>query len=329
MKPLCVHLGIRALAIDHRELENLKLNSKKDEVKIAEMKLAAEFSKLADLVGANVRICKELVLSALCLHPSKERFDKLVELTGRTLETDPTFQDPAGDDRETEYWNSAAVCLGVSPSAIEDLVRISRSHRPDLVIPISENSSTGSPPCGDPTSSLPIPETIPKVQTGQTAAPPVQLPVNRATDITDDNYGSPCVYSTRNFFLERKERREREEEAKRAAIAMSQHRIRIATKVKLGKSARTPSSDHSSSYSDNPGASSSPGPSTDSNSGGASRRQRKSIPRKLTLPKSKSKKIRVDPVPVSSSQEDPNSQVNSLCFILKNSLFIYLLFSSS
>ena len=43
MKPLCVHLGIRALAIDHRELEMLKLNSKKDEIKIAEMKLAAEF----------------------------------------------------------------------------------------------------------------------------------------------------------------------------------------------------------------------------------------------------------------------------------------------
>jgi hypothetical protein len=74
------------VAVDINDLENQKLNPQSGGVKSGEIGLAAVFSKLAELVRANVRICREIALTAFSLHPTKERFDKLVELAALTLE---------------------------------------------------------------------------------------------------------------------------------------------------------------------------------------------------------------------------------------------------
>ena len=74
------------MAVDINDLENQKLNPQSGGVKSGEIGLAAVFSKLAELVRANVRICREIALTAFSLHPTKERFDKLVELAALTLE---------------------------------------------------------------------------------------------------------------------------------------------------------------------------------------------------------------------------------------------------
>ena len=86
LKSLCIELYIRAVAVDLNDLETRKLNADRNAVKSAEITLATEFSKLAELVRANIRICKEVALTAFSLHPTKERFDKLVELAALPLE---------------------------------------------------------------------------------------------------------------------------------------------------------------------------------------------------------------------------------------------------
>lgn len=86
LKPLCIELYVRAVAVDLNDLEKRKLNPEEGGVKSAEIGLAAAFSSLAELVRANVRICRECVLTAFSLNPTKERYDKLVELTALSME---------------------------------------------------------------------------------------------------------------------------------------------------------------------------------------------------------------------------------------------------
>ncbi|XP_059353017.1 mucin-5AC-like [Daphnia carinata] len=86
LKSFCIELYVRAVAVDLNDLENRKLNPEGSGVKSGEMGLAVVFSKLAELVRANVRICREIALTAFSLHPTKERYDKLVELAALTLE---------------------------------------------------------------------------------------------------------------------------------------------------------------------------------------------------------------------------------------------------
>ncbi len=74
------------MAVDLNDLESRKLKADRNAVKSAEISLATEFSKLAELVRANVRICKEVALTAFSLHPTPDRFDKLVELAALPLE---------------------------------------------------------------------------------------------------------------------------------------------------------------------------------------------------------------------------------------------------
>lgn len=74
------------MAVDLNDLENRKLNPGGGGVKSGEIGLAAVFSKLAELVRAHVRICREIALTAFSLHPTKERYDKLVELAALALE---------------------------------------------------------------------------------------------------------------------------------------------------------------------------------------------------------------------------------------------------
>ncbi|KAI9563042.1 hypothetical protein GHT06_010499 [Daphnia sinensis] len=86
LKSFCIELYVRAVAVDLNDLENRKLNPEGSGVKSGEIGLAVVFSKLAELVRANVRICREIALTAFSLHPTKERYDKLVELAALTLE---------------------------------------------------------------------------------------------------------------------------------------------------------------------------------------------------------------------------------------------------
>ena len=75
------------MIVDLNYLEKQKCDPKIGEVKNDEIGLAAVFSRLAELVLADIRICKEMVLAAFSLHPTKERFDKLVELAAASQST--------------------------------------------------------------------------------------------------------------------------------------------------------------------------------------------------------------------------------------------------
>ena len=90
LQSLCIELYVRAVAVDLNDLEQRNLNpAEKNGVKTAEIGLAAAFSSLTELVGGNGRICRECALTAFSLHPTQERFDKLVQLAGQTVH-DPT-----------------------------------------------------------------------------------------------------------------------------------------------------------------------------------------------------------------------------------------------
>ena len=99
-KSLCIELHVRAVAININHQEKLisrrdelnRTSSSPDEASVQEREaieitlkrgesdLAEALSTLADLVRANVRICKECVLTAFSLEPTTARFEKLVEL---------------------------------------------------------------------------------------------------------------------------------------------------------------------------------------------------------------------------------------------------------
>lgn len=73
------------------------MNAKEEAlVKQAERGLATAFSSLADLVAANVRICRECALTAFSLHPTQERLERLTELAAL-----PTGPDALHKERTT------------------------------------------------------------------------------------------------------------------------------------------------------------------------------------------------------------------------------------
>ncbi|KAK4025848.1 hypothetical protein OUZ56_014893 [Daphnia magna] len=155
-----VELYIKAVAADLNNLESQKLNQNGEEIKIAEIGLAVAFSKLAEFVRANLRICREIALTAFSLHPTKERFNKLVELVLEQVakeksesairEEGPStlIKSPCGIvekeikiasnfplEKETQlpYSDSDATALGLSEPVIRDLASIVHSVRWDVL----------------------------------------------------------------------------------------------------------------------------------------------------------------------------------------------------
>ena len=127
-------------------METRKSKADKVAIKSAEISLATQFSKLADLVRADVQICKEVALTAFSLHPTKERFEKLVELAVLPLKTAPTSASGAvvegeigsgkvgssvEEDAKQETTTSAS--LGVPESVIEDIVTVVGNCRWDVL----------------------------------------------------------------------------------------------------------------------------------------------------------------------------------------------------
>lgn len=72
-------------------MEKKKHGTDEAAVKDAEVELAQYFSDLAILVEPDVRICREVTLTAFSLHPTMERFNKLTELAARST-TDASNQ---------------------------------------------------------------------------------------------------------------------------------------------------------------------------------------------------------------------------------------------
>ena len=127
-------------------METRKSKADKVAIKSAEISLATQFSKLSDLVRADVQICKEVALTAFSLHPTKERFEKLVELAVLPLKTAPTSASGAvvegeigsgkvgssvEEDAKQETTTSAS--LGVPESVIEDIVTVVGNCRWDVL----------------------------------------------------------------------------------------------------------------------------------------------------------------------------------------------------
>ena len=104
LKPFCIELYVRGAAVDLNDLENRKLRGDVDLVKSGEIALASTFSALADVVDANVRICRECVLTAFSLHPTKQRFDRLTQLAAA-----PVKGDAAADAVVVEHSRGAVV----------------------------------------------------------------------------------------------------------------------------------------------------------------------------------------------------------------------------
>lgn len=155
-----VELYIKAVAADLNNLESQKLNQNGEEIKIAEIGLAVAFSKLAEFVRANLRICREIALTAFSLHPTKERFNKLVELVLEQVakeksesairEEGPStlIKSPCGivekeikiasnfpleEETQLPYSDSDATALGLSEPVIRDLASIVHSVRWDVL----------------------------------------------------------------------------------------------------------------------------------------------------------------------------------------------------
>ena len=107
LKPLCIELYVRGAAVDLNDLENRKLRGDVDMVKSGEMALASTFSALADVVDANVRICRECVLTAFSLHPTKQRFERLTQLAAAPVKGDAAAA--AADTVVVEHSRGAVV----------------------------------------------------------------------------------------------------------------------------------------------------------------------------------------------------------------------------
>lgn len=152
-KSFGIELYVKAVAADLNILESQKLNQDRDGIRIAEIGLAVAFSKLAEFLQANLRICREIALTAFSLHPTKERFHKLVELVCEQVAKEKSeFAGPEErlneiEDQKLEipsnllqdektrlpYSDSDASALGLSEAIIRDLASIVHSVRWDVL----------------------------------------------------------------------------------------------------------------------------------------------------------------------------------------------------
>lgn len=80
LKSLCIELYIRGLTTDMNELEQQKMKNDKDKVREAEVRLSDGFLKLADLVKDNVGVCRECVLTAFSLNPTRVCYERIKEM---------------------------------------------------------------------------------------------------------------------------------------------------------------------------------------------------------------------------------------------------------
>lgn len=94
LKPLCIELYVRAVAVDVNDLEARR--HKGEEVRHVESGLAATFGALAELVQSDVRLCRECVLTAFSLQPTQQRLDRLVKLSELSVTPPSTSSSSAG-----------------------------------------------------------------------------------------------------------------------------------------------------------------------------------------------------------------------------------------
>lgn len=80
IKPLVIELYIRALTTDMNELESQKAKSDKEKARETSKRLSLQFLKLADVVGSNIGIARECVLTAFSLHPTRVCYDRIQEI---------------------------------------------------------------------------------------------------------------------------------------------------------------------------------------------------------------------------------------------------------
>lgn len=71
---------IRALTTDMNELESQKAKSDTEKVRETAKRLSTQFLKLADVVGSNIGIARECVLTAFSLHPTRACYDRIKEM---------------------------------------------------------------------------------------------------------------------------------------------------------------------------------------------------------------------------------------------------------
>ena len=151
-----MEIYVRALAVDVNDLLVRKQNYRSDfeKIHLAEIELAAKFDSLADLVRDKCQIRREIILTSFSLHPTKDKFDHLVELAtvvdstnevsgilianksshiededsgidvdekcSRLDEEKPTISDCSAD-MSVDYGSKAASDLGVSKQIFDDL----------------------------------------------------------------------------------------------------------------------------------------------------------------------------------------------------------------
>ncbi|XP_033610891.1 serine-rich adhesin for platelets isoform X3 [Cryptotermes secundus] len=80
LKSLCIELYIKGLTTDMNELEQQKMKNDKEKVREAEVRLSDGFLKLADLVKDNVGVCRECVLTAFSLNPTRVCYERIKEM---------------------------------------------------------------------------------------------------------------------------------------------------------------------------------------------------------------------------------------------------------
>ncbi|KAI4484504.1 hypothetical protein M0804_007070 [Polistes exclamans] len=161
IKPLVIELYIRALTTDMNELESQKAKSDKEKVRETAKRLSTQFLKLADIVGSNIGIARECVLTAFSLHPTRVCYDRIKDIAiacGKTKQDDGCSLNDVIENEKlpnslTKDHSTAALSMGKRSEK-------NVTERAAAGISISRNSSVLESLSSSSSSSSPSPSTL-------------------------------------------------------------------------------------------------------------------------------------------------------------------------
>ncbi|XP_047355373.1 serine-rich adhesin for platelets-like isoform X1 [Vespa velutina] len=146
IKPLVIELYIRALTTDMNELESQKAKSDKEKVRETAKRLSTQFLKLADVVGSNIGIARECVLTAFSLHPTRACYDRIKDIAiacGKTKQDDGSLNDVVENEKlpNTSTNDHSTTSITKSEKTVSERGGISISRNGSILESLSSSSS--------------------------------------------------------------------------------------------------------------------------------------------------------------------------------------------
>ncbi|KAL2713832.1 serine-rich adhesin for platelets-like isoform X2 [Vespula squamosa] len=149
IKPLVIELYIRALTTDMNELESQKAKSDKEKVRETAKRLSTQFLKLADIVGSNIGIARECVLTAFSLHPTRACYDRIKDIAiacGKTKQDDGSLNDVVENEKlpNTSTNDHSTASITKSEKTVSERGGISISRNGSILESLSSIPTTYS-----------------------------------------------------------------------------------------------------------------------------------------------------------------------------------------